>query len=89
MRSTPRRSEIGPMMARQDGYNHHRHLMSAIDTDIDSPEGQRSPSPPPLRLAIVPKYVEQQQNIDHLDNAPPQTPYYDYACNFPLWYKDD
>jgi hypothetical protein len=75
------------MMSRQNGYNHHRQLMSTIDTDIDSPERQSPPSPSPLFLSKVPKYSleeERSEEINGLENNPPPTPYYDYACNKPF-----
>lgn len=72
------------MMSRQDGYR-NRHLMSNIDTDLDPLEQSRTPSPP-LHITDTPKYgddhpVEINQNHD----APPQTPYYDYACDNPIF----
>ena len=65
---------------------HRRHLMSAIYTDIDPPEGE-SPTSPPFGLENLHKLHEEdhQEYIDHLDNAPPQPPIYDYTCNWPLW----
>ena len=76
-------------MSRQDGYNLHRQLMSPIDTDIDTPERQSPPSPPPLLLSKIPKYSleeeeERGEEISGLEDNPPQTPYYDYACNNPF-----
>jgi hypothetical protein len=76
------------MMSRQDGYNHRRHLMSTIDTDIDTPERQSPPSPVPLLLSKIAKYSleeeERSEEINGLEDNPPQTPYYDYACNNPF-----
>ena len=77
------------MMSREDGYNLHRQLMSPIDTDIDTPERQSPPSPPPLLLSKIPKYSleeeeERGEEISGLEDNPPQTPYYDYACNNPF-----
>lgn len=63
-------------MSRQSGYK-HRHFMSNIETDLDTPERNETPSPP-LSLSYIPKYDREDEEVD---NAPPQTPYYDYACN--------
>jgi hypothetical protein len=72
------------MMSRQDGYR-SGHLMSNVDTDLDPLEQSRTPSPP-LRLADTPKHEDNDQNggVSQPDDAPPQTPYYDYACNNPI-----
>ena len=76
------------MMSRQDGYNPRRHLMSTIETDIDTPERQSPPSPAPLLLSKIAKYSLEEEarseEINGLEDNPPQTPYYDYACNNPV-----
>ena len=73
------------MMSRQDGYKHLRYPMSNMDTDIDAPERQSTPSPPaPLHLSNIPKYShedeERSEEINGHDDNPPRTPYYDYVC---------
>src|SRR5271169_2906469 len=73
-------------MSRQSGYKQHRPLMSNVDIDLDSPERYQTPSPPP-QLSNIPKYeheVDKSDNTEDQDDAPPQTPYYDYACNIVL-----
>ena len=70
------------MMSRQSGYI-HRHLMSSVDTDLDTPERIETPSPP-IRLSHIPKYDGQDNHHEEIDGEPPQTPYYDYACNNPF-----
>jgi len=72
-----------PMMSRQSGYK-HRHLMSPVDTDIYTPERMETPSPPPTGLSHIPKYDSEWDNHKEIDGEPPQTPYYDYACNNPF-----
>jgi hypothetical protein len=64
-----------------------------MDTDLDRPDRGSPPSPPPLRLASVPKYRQPAADGDEDSESngalkanseygePPQTPYYDYACN--------
>jgi len=68
-------------MSRQEGYQlKNRHLMSAIDTDLDALDHSTPPSPPP----VVPQYNGDNEENGQIqdDMEPPQTPYYDYACNF-------
>ena len=88
-------------MSRQDGYKDtppprlQRYLVASMDTDLDTPSRSDPPSPPPLRLADIPKHTP--EGIDARDgddygeangalktkpdyDAAPQTPYYDYAC---------
>jgi hypothetical protein len=84
-------------MSRQEGYGNAaaqgRALVSSMDTDLDRPNRDGPPSPPPLRLASVPKYRQPAADADEDSESngalkarseygeAPQTPYYDYACN--------
>ena len=72
------------MMSRQDGYKHRSCPMRNMETDIDGPERQRTPSPAPLQLSNIPKYSpedeERSEEINGHDDNPPRTPYYDYTC---------
>lgn len=67
------------MMSREDGaYGKHIHnpLMSNIDIDLDNPKLESPPSPP-LRVQDM-QEKNGEQELD--DDAPPKTPFYDYAC---------
>jgi hypothetical protein len=69
-------------MSRQDGYN-NRHLMSNIDIDLDGVEPDSPPSPP----VLIRNDRTDEDNVrgdDRQGDNPPETPYYDYACAFPL-----
>jgi hypothetical protein len=75
------------VMSRQEAFSQHR-LMSNIDTDLDALSLDSPPSPPlQTRMDQTPSDEDHERdNSDHRhDDNPPETPYYDYACNSPIW----
>jgi hypothetical protein len=75
-------------MMSSSSRNVSTHLMSNIDTDLDMLRIDTPPSPRPMQMergssAEDGPAIENGQNGYHRD-AVPETPYYDYACHFPL-----
>jgi hypothetical protein len=67
-------------MSRADSHRRAQsHLMSTIDTDLDALNISGPPSPP-LRLPDDPAYSSSNGEDQQHNDAPPPTPYYDYAC---------